>query len=91
MDTTRKHWRSGRVADTAIRVEIWSGEDGKAMVRAIQVGEFPPTTYGDGELRADSADAAFALAERTVQAELDALPEDQVGAARDPHRDASRD
>jgi len=58
------------VDDQDFRVEIWTGSDGQAMVRAIQVGDLPPTPYGEGEMQAESAVAAFALARAQVKRPL---------------------
>lgn len=89
MEEPRKHWRSGTVEDTAFRVEIWS-HDGRAMIKSLQIDDLPPELYGDDELHAADADAAFARAERMVAEQLQQrrqIEQDQQAPDRAPDRD----
>lgn len=70
MSDFKKHWRTGRYADTDFRVEIWAG-DGKAFIKTIQIEDQPPLIFSEGELEGQNADQVFALAEEHVKQDVD--------------------
>jgi hypothetical protein len=70
MSDFKKHWRTARHADTDFRVEIWTGGDGKAFIKTIQIEDQPPLLFGEGELAGENADQVFALAEEQVRQEV---------------------
>lgn len=79
MTEFKKHWKTGLYEETEFRVEIWTGDNGRAFAKTVQIGEQPPLLFNEGELEGANADEAFALAEAQVK---------QVIADRDEEPDA---
>jgi hypothetical protein len=67
MSEFKKHWKTGRHDETDFRVEIWTGGDGRAFAKSVQIEEQPPLLFNEGELEGANADEAFALAEAQVK------------------------
>jgi hypothetical protein len=67
MTEFKKHWKTGLHDQTGFRVEIWTGDDGRAFAKTVQIEEQPPLLFNEGELEGANADEAFALAQAQVR------------------------